>query len=72
MLKCLSDTKVQEFIAPRRDIHQHPEMAFEEHRTSELVAQKLRSWGYQVWTGIGGTGVVGQLVRGTSSRAIGL
>lgn len=71
-MKCLSDTTVQEFIALRRDIHQHPEMAFEEHRTSELVAQKLRSWGYQVWTGIGGTGVVGQLVRGTSSRAIGL
>lgn len=68
----LSDTAVQEFIALRRDIHRHPEMAFQEHRTSELVAQKLRDWGYQVSTGIGGTGVVGQLVRGTSSRAIGL
>lgn len=71
-MKYLSDTTVQEFIALRRDIHRHPEMAFEEHRTSELVAQKLRGWGYQVWTGIGGTGVVGQLVRGTSSRSIGL
>ncbi len=68
----LSDTAAQEFIALRRDIHRHPEMAFQEHRTSELVAQKLRDWGYQVSTGIGGTGVVGQLVRGTSSRTIGL
>jgi hippurate hydrolase len=71
-LERLSDTAAQEFIALRRDIHRHPEMAFQEHRTSELVAQKLRDWGYQVSTGIGGTGVVGQLVRGTSSRAIGL
>jgi hippurate hydrolase len=71
-LQRLSDTAAQEFIALRRDIHRHPEMAFEEHRTSELVAQKLRGWGYQVSTGIGGTGVVGQLVRGSSSRAIGL
>lgn len=71
-MKCLSDTTVQEFIALRRDIHRYPELAFEEHRTSELVAQKLRGWGYQVWTGIGGTGLVGQLVRGKSSHSIGL
>jgi hippurate hydrolase len=71
-LQRLSDTAAQEFIALRRDIHRHPEMAFEEHRTSELVAQKLRGWGYQVSTGIGGTGVVGQLVRGSSARTLGL
>jgi hippurate hydrolase len=68
----IDDTAVQEFIAIRRDIHQHPEMAFDEHRTSALVAQKLSSMGYSVSTGIGGTGVVGQLVRGTSARRIGL
>ncbi len=68
----LSDSAVQAFIAIRRDIHQHPEMAFDEHRTSALVAEKLKAWGYTVSTGIGGTGVVGQLVRGTSGRSIGL
>ena len=56
----------------RRDIHQHPELAFNEHRTSSLVAEKLREWGYEVSTGIGGTGVVGQLRRGTSTRTLGI
>ncbi len=68
----LGDSAIQEFVALRRDIHRHPELAFNEHRTSELVAQKLRAWGYAVTTGLGGTGVVGQLRRGTSPRAIGL
>ena len=68
----LSDTALQAFITLRRDIHQHPELAFEEHRTSALVADKLRSWGYAVTTGLGGTGVVGQLVRGEGTARIGL
>ncbi|MDP3811358.1 MAG: M20 aminoacylase family protein [Hydrogenophaga sp.] len=68
----LSDLAIQEFTALRRDIHQHPELAFDEHRTSALVAQKLQAWGYEVSTGLGGTGVVGQLRRGRSTRAIGL
>ncbi|WP_291083179.1 M20 aminoacylase family protein [Hydrogenophaga sp.] len=68
----LSDFAVQEFVALRRDIHRHPELAFDEHRTSALVAQKLQAWGYAVTTGLGGTGVVGQLRRGNSRRAIGL
>ena len=68
----LSDTALQAFIALRRDIHQHPELAFEEHRTSALVADKLRGWGYAVTTGLGGTGVVGQLVRGQGTTRIGL
>jgi hippurate hydrolase len=71
-LERLSDTALQEFIALRRDIHQHPELAFDEHRTSALVADKLRSWGYAVSTGLGGTGVVGQLVRGQGTARIGL
>jgi len=60
------------FIALRRDIHRHPELAFDEHRTSALVAEKLQSWGYAVEHGLGGTGVVGQLVRGDGKRRLGL
>lgn len=56
----------------RRDIHAHPETAFEEHRTAALVAEKLRSFGLEVETGIAGTGVVGTLKKGRGNRAIGL
>jgi hippurate hydrolase len=61
-----------EFISLRRDIHQHPELAFEEHRTADLVANKLEGWGYSVQRGIGGTGVVGTLVRGGGSKRLGI
>ncbi len=64
--------RVGEFIQLRRDIHRHPELAFEEHRTAELVANKLEAWGYEVHRGLGGTGVVGTLKRGTSTRRVGL
>lgn len=64
--------RVGEFIQLRRDIHRHPELAFEEHRTSELVAAKLESWGYAVHRGLGGTGVVGTLTRGQGQRRLGL
>ncbi len=64
--------RVGEFIQLRRDIHQHPELAFEEHRTADLVASKLESWGYTVHRGLGGTGVVGTLKRGKSTRRLGL
>jgi hippurate hydrolase len=64
--------RVGEFIQLRRDIHRHPELAFEEHRTSDLVAAKLQSWGYQVRRGLGGTGVVGTLQRGSSARKLGI
>ena len=64
--------RVGEFVQLRRDLHRHPELAFEEHRTSELVAAKLESWGYAVHRGLGGTGVVGTLTRGTSQRRLGL
>lgn len=56
----------------RRDIHQHPELSYEEHRTSEVVANKLTEWGIPTIRGLGGTGVVGIIKNGTSSRAIGL
>jgi len=61
-----------EFIGLRRDIHHHPELAFDEHRTSELVASKLKEWGYEVERGLGGTGVVGRLRRGNGTRQLGL
>ncbi|MGE0801444.1 MAG: M20 aminoacylase family protein [Lautropia sp.] len=61
-----------EIQAIRRDIHAHPELRFEEHRTAAIVAGKLRDWGYEVITGLGGTGVVGTMKRGTSRRAVGL
>ncbi|GAB3497190.1 M20 aminoacylase family protein [Curvibacter fontanus] len=64
--------RVGEFIQLRRDIHQHPELAFEEHRTADLVAGKLAAWGYEVHRGLGGTGVVGTLRRGVSNRRLGL
>ena len=61
-----------EFIAVRRDIHRHPEMGYKEYRTSDLVAEQLSAWGYQVTRGLGGTGVVGQLQKGSGTRSIGI
>jgi len=56
----------------RRDIHAHPETAFEEARTSDIVAETLASFGIEVHRGLAKTGVVGTLSVGTSNRAIGL
>ena len=61
-----------QFTHLRRDIHAHPELGFEEHRTSAMVAEKLRSWGIEVHTGVAGTGVVGVLKSGKSARCLGL
>lgn len=61
-----------EFIAIRRQIHSQPELGFEEHLTSALVAERLAEFGYSVHRGLGGTGVVGQLKKGTSPRTLGL
>ena len=62
------------FIAIRRDLHAHPELGLEEHRTAALVAERLHQWGIEVHTGIGGTGVVGVIrgARDTSGRSVGL
>jgi amidohydrolase len=59
-------------MAWRRDIHAHPEMAFDERRTSDLVATELEKLGIEIHRGLAGTGVVGTLRSGTSSRAIAL
>ena len=56
----------------RHDIHAHPELGFEEQRTSDFVAQKLAEFGVEVFRGIGKTGVVGRLRAGNSQRSIGL
>ena len=63
---------VSRFVRLRRDIHAHPELGFEEHRTSEIVAGLLREWGIEVHTGVAGTGVVGVLRCGDGARTIGL
>ena len=62
----------EELTRWRRDIHAHPELGFEEHRTSEFVAAKLEEFGVQVHRGIGGTGVVGVLRVGNETKSIGL
>ena len=58
----------------RRDIHAHPELAFQESRTSQLVADQLASWGIEVHRGIAKTGLVGVVKgrRSSSGRAVGL
>ena len=62
----------EEIVAIRRDIHRHPELAYEETRTSDLVAERLAAWGYEVDRGLGKTGVVGTLRRGEGRRRIGI
>lgn len=64
MTVAVPDEIFREVVATRRDLHEHPELGFEEHRTSALVAQRLRELGFDVHSGIGQTGVVGVL-RGT-------
>ena len=62
----------EELSAVRRDIHQHPELCYEEQRTSDLIAAKLTEWGIPVIRGLGKTGVVGIVQNGESKRAVGL
>jgi hippurate hydrolase len=66
------EARADTFTALRRDIHRHPEIGFQEFRTSDLVAERLALWGYEVTRGLGGTGVVGQLKRGNGLRKLGL
>ncbi|MCB1746199.1 MAG: amidohydrolase [Gammaproteobacteria bacterium] len=56
----------------RRDIHAHPELAYQEHRTADFVAARLAEFGIPTVRGLGGTGLVGTLKCGGSDRAIGL
>ncbi|MGC0155447.1 M20 aminoacylase family protein [Chromobacterium vaccinii] len=68
----ISDVEVQDMASWRQDFHRHPETAFEEHRTAGKIAELLRSFGLEVVTGIGKTGVVGTLKAGKGTRSIGL
>jgi amidohydrolase len=61
-----------DLTAIRRDLHEHPELGFQEVRTAGIVAGKLRDWGIEVTTGIGKTGVVGVLRGARPGRTIGL
>src|ERR1700722_10813819 len=58
--------------ALRRDIHAHPELCYQEQRTSDLIAKTLSGWGIPVHRGLGGTGVIGVIKNGQSDRAVGL
>ena len=62
---------VPEVTTIRHDIHAHPELAYEEHRTAGIIAAALREMGIAVTENIGGTGLVGTLRKGSSSRSIG-
>ena len=66
------ETIAPQFVSIRRSIHAHPELAFEERQTSDLVASTLEGLGYRVHRGLGTTGVVGQLTKGTGSKTIGI
>jgi amidohydrolase len=59
-----------DLIALYRDLHAHPELGFQEWRTAETVAARLTSWGYDVTTGVGGTGVVALLDNGPGAAAL--
>jgi hippurate hydrolase len=61
-----------EMTAWRRDIHAHPELGFQENRTADLVAARLKEFGIEVHRGIGKTGVVGVLRSGSSKKSVGL
>ena len=61
-----------EHAAWRREIHAHPELAYQEQRTADFVAAKLESFGIPIVRGLGKTGVVGTIKSGSSDRSIGL
>jgi amidohydrolase len=61
-----------ELTEVRRDIHAHPELGLQEHRTADLVARKLEEWGIEVHRHVGGTGVVGVLRSGNGQDSVGL
>src|SRR5262245_31212992 len=62
----------EEMTAWRRDIHAHPELGFEEQRTSDFVASQLKTYGIEVHRNVGKTGVVGVLRAGAAKKSLGL
>ena len=63
---------VADAVAWRRQLHRNPELGFQEHETAGFIAAKLAEFGYEVRRGIGRTGVVGSLAKGSGNRAIGI
>ncbi len=64
------DKRLENLIALRRDFHRHPELSFQEHRTAEIIAERLHAAGLEVRSGIAGTGVVGILHGDKPGRTI--
>src|SRR6185295_15806144 len=62
--------EVADLVAVRRDLHQHPETAFQEVRTSGVVAERLKALGLEVRTGVAGTGVVATVKGGSPGRTV--
>ncbi|MCK8787570.1 amidohydrolase [Roseomonas sp. NAR14] len=61
---------IEELAAVYRDLHAHPELSMQEHRTAEIAATWLERHGYEVTRGVGGTGVVGLLRNGEGSTVL--
>ena len=66
------ETRAAPFVALRHDLHRHPELGLQEFRTSALLAEQLRAWGYTVTQGLATTGLVAQLKRGDGRKRLGL
>jgi len=66
----LAGQAIADLVALYQDLHRHPELSFAERRTSAIAADRLRSSGYQVFSGVGGTGVVGLLRNGAGATVL--
>ena len=66
------DRTIDEMVAIRHQIHQNPELGFNEHKTGDKVASLLESWGFDVVRGVGKTGIVGTLKVGHGKKVIGI
>lgn len=71
ILKAIAESE-EKFTLIRHQIHQHPEVGFEETKTSDLIAGLLKDWGYEVHRGLAKTGVVGTLKAGDSGKRLGI
>src|SRR5512134_1850145 len=70
LVRTLAEDTVKELVAVRRDLHQHPETAFEERRTAGVVAERLRALGLEVRTGVAKTGVLATIRGGQRGRTV--
>lgn len=68
----LEPNDIAEAIEWRHHLHRNPELGFEEHQTAHFIAEKMKSWGYDVVQGVARTGIVASLSKGSSVRAIGI